>query len=86
MFTMIIGKDGARQTLARILLVFDLGRPMLPTAGVRLDDRDANGRSRRTDNLRLQISILRYGLTVAYIALLLSHYKMGVWAVATYHP
>ena len=35
--------------------------------------------------MKLQFSIRVYALVVVYVAGLVSLYKIGVWAIATYH-
>jgi hypothetical protein len=36
--------------------------------------------------VRLQTSIRAYMLVVVYVASIVTLYKIGVWAVRTYHP
>jgi hypothetical protein len=36
--------------------------------------------------VRLQTSIRAYMVVVVYVASFVTFYKIGVWAVATYHP
>jgi hypothetical protein len=37
-------------------------------------------------SMRLRFSIRSYALAVVYVAAFASLYKIGVWAIATYHP
>jgi hypothetical protein len=51
-----------------------------------LDDRHLIWRSRRTVTVNLQFSIRAYALGVLYVASFATLYKIGVWALRTYHP